>query len=192
MEQILLSNLTYKHSVNKLTHPHLHIFNIYAENKMQKIGTFVCHKSGIPLRPGYKGSVLAIDYLEVTETDKGAGSTILKFAHEYSQKIGCKGYMTLKADGSFTPKKIPHLFYRKFGFSSFDPKTDKKLDTFIHQNKNATSVDFPSLLMHYPPQDKTESRKFVLKNLLKKTGYFKNFSVIIPFFRLAEFLKPLN
>lgn len=175
MEQVLLSKLTYKYSVNKLTNPPLHIFNVYSADNTRKIGTLVCHKSGIPLRPGYKGSVLAIDYLEVTETDKGAGSTILKFAHEYSQKIGCKGYMTLKADGSFTPKKIPHLFYRKFGFSSFDPKTDKKLDTFIHQNKNATSVDFPSLLMHYPPQDKTESRKFVLKNLLKKLDILKIF-----------------
>ena len=68
--------------------------------------------------------------------------------------------MTLKADGSYMPQKIPHIFYRKFGFSTFDKKTDKNLDKFIANNLNATSNDFPCLLMHYPPQSE-KSGKFI-------------------------------
>ena len=169
--------LLYKHSINKSTHPNLHIFNIYAKkNRAQKVGTFVCHKSEIPLRPGYNGSVLAIDYLEVNITNSGYGTKILKFAQQYSQKLGCKGYMILKADGSFNPKRIPHLFYRKFGFSSFDKKTDRKLDEFIRRNKNATSEDFSTLLMHYPPKESGVDMKIFFQNFIKKLDIFNIFS----------------
>ena len=114
----------------------------------------VCHKSELPLRPNYENSVLAIDFLEVTTKNKGIGTKILKFAENYSKQIGCNGYLTIKADGSFMPKKIPHIFYRKFGFSTFDKKFDIKLDKFIAQNTYATTNDFPCLLMHYPPLSK--------------------------------------
>ncbi len=145
-------NFSYEHTVNKIMHPNQDVFNIYDLNKLNKLGILVCHKSELPLRPNYENSVLAIDFLEVTSQNKGLGTKILKFAEEYSKQIGCKGYLTLKADGSFMPQRIPHIFYRKFGFSTFDKKTDKILDKFIAKNLNATSKDFPCLLMHYPPK----------------------------------------
>ena len=115
------------------------------------MGTLVCHKSELALRPNYDKSVLAIDYLEVAVKNRGFGTRILKFAEEYSRQIGCNGYITVKSDVSFMPERLPHLFYRKFGFSTFDKKNDIKLDKFIIKNRNATIKDFPCLLMHYPP-----------------------------------------
>lgn len=153
-------------------HPNQDIFDIYDLDKKNKLGILVCHKSELPLRPNYEKPVLAIDFLEVTTKNKGIGTKILKFAEEYSKQIGCNGYLTIKADGSFVPQKIPHIFYRKFGFSTFDKKTDKKLDKFIAQNTCATFKDFPCLLMHYPPLPK-KSPKFmqmfakILQNLCK-------------------------
>ena len=147
-------DLLYKHTVNKVMRPKQDIFEFYDLNNRNKIGLLVCHKSELPLRPSYEGSVLAIDFIEVTPKNNGIGTKILKFAKEYSKQCGCNGYLTLKADSSFSPKRIPHLFYRKFGFSTFDKKNDIHLDDFIRNGNYATSKDFPSLLMHYPPQEK--------------------------------------
>lgn len=147
----------YEHSINKVMNPNQHIFDIYSVVGKNKLGTLVCHKSEAQIRPNYDGSVLAIDFLEVTDKNKGTGTKILKFAEEYSNEIGCKGFMSLKADPFFMPEKIPHLFYRKFGFSTLDKKTDKQLDKFIKHNANATSKDFPCMLMHYPPAKKEPS-----------------------------------
>ncbi len=168
MKTIPVSDLTYKHSVNKIMHPPQHIFDFYSEANNNKIGTLVCHKSVLPIRPNYNGSVLAIDYIQVADKNAGIGTKILNFAQEYSQQIGCKGFMTLKADTSYMPEKVPHIFYRKFGFSSFDKKTDKELDKFIRLRKFATRKDFPCLLMHYPPLPKKISKFNVLFKFLGK------------------------
>ena len=145
-------DLTYTHTVNKVMRPKQDVFEFYDANK--KTGILVCHKSDFPLRPNYNGSVLAIDFIETTNKNKGLGTKILKFAENYSKKNGCQGYLTIKADSSITPERIPHLFYRKFGFSTFDKKSDIKMDKFIKNGTNATIKDFPCMLMHYPPQAK--------------------------------------
>lgn len=162
-------DVVYEHTVNNMMHPKQDIFSFFKPDKSQNIATLVCHKSELPLRPNYEKPVLAIDFLEVKQEGEGIGTKILKFAEEYSKQIGCNGYLILKADGSYMPQKIPHLFYRKFGFSTLDERTDKKLDKFIAINKNATIKDFPCLLMHYPPQPQ-ESSSFLQKvcNLIKK------------------------
>ena len=162
-------NFIYTHSTNDVMQPNQHIFDIYSTDKTKKLGMLVCHKSEIPLRSDYEGSVLAIDYLIVNKMNNGVGTQILKFAKDYSEQIGCNGYMTLKSDVSFTPARIPHLFYRRFGFSSFDKKTDKKLDKFIKTNRDATYKDFPCLIMHYPkPAEKPSKIREIIFKVFKK------------------------
>lgn len=156
-------DFVYEHSVNKIMHPCQHVFDFYSDTGKNKLGTLVCHKSELQLRPNYDGNVLAIDFLEVTNKNQGFGTKVLKFAEEYSKQIGCKGFMTLKADGSYMPERIPHIFYRKFGFSTLDKGADKKLDKFIKKKVNATIKDFPCLLMHFPvPDKKTNGLKRIL------------------------------
>lgn len=157
-----VSDFYHVHTENKVMHPALHIFDFYT-NANCKIGTLVCHKSKLNIRPNYDSSVLAIDFLEVTDKDKGYGTTIVKFAKEYSEQIGCKGYMTLKADGTYMPEKIPHIFYRKLGFSTLDKKIDKQLDKILKQKGKAKKHDFPTLLMHYPAD---KSKQVKLKNII--------------------------
>ena len=161
-------DFVYEHSINKVMHPEQHIFNIYSADMTKELGILVCHKSELPLRPNYEGNVLAIDFLEVNDKNKGIGTKILKLAENYSKIEGCKGYMTLKADCSYSPQRIPHTFYRKFGFSTLDKNLDNKLDKFIQSKQNATSNDFPCLLMHYPPQPEKISKFKILKNFIYK------------------------
>ena len=161
-------NFVYEHKINKVMHPKQHIFDIFSLDKTKKLGILVCHKSELPIRPNYDGNVLAIDYLEVSTKNKGLGTQILKFAENYSKEIGCNGYMTLKSDCSYTPERIPHTFYRKFGFSTFDKDIDNKLDKLIRLKLNATSSDFPCLLMHYPPKPEKISGFKKFKNFIYK------------------------
>ena len=125
-------------------------FVIFKPNSKKISGLMVCHKSNVQLRPDYNGPSLAIDYLCSFEQEKGFGKALITFAKNYSKRLGCDGHIFLKADGSFTPNRVPHLFYRKCGFSTLDKKKDKLLDKFIRKNRPANWKQFASDLMFYP------------------------------------------
>ncbi len=111
-------------------------------------------------REDYAGKTLGIDFIESNQKHKGLGKAMLNFAKFYSKKNGCNGYILLSADSTLNPEEIPHLFYRKFGFESYNKKNNKKMDRFIKEGKKATKKDFSTMLMYYPRKEKT--------NLFKK------------------------
>lgn len=96
---------------------------------------------------------------------KGFGSEMLDFARHYSKKIGCLGNLHLTSDVAFTPHRIPHIFYRKFGMSTKSAAIDKKLDKFIEAGKIATYKDFDNVDMYYPPIEHMKDRvdNFIFK-----------------------------
>lgn len=151
MAMELTSTISYNHSVNELACPKQDIFEFYSGNPKNTIGKLVCHKSEMQFRPDYNGQTLAIDYLETTVHNQGDGTRIIKFAQDYSKKTGCNGYIVLKADPSIDVERIPHVFYRKMGFTTQNKKMDKKLDKLIKHNKTAKFGDFSSKLMVFPP-----------------------------------------
>lgn len=164
--------VTYIHSKNNVMHPSQDVFEIYNADKTVKMGELVCHKTNAVSRPDYEGPILAIDYLKSNIPNKGLGRAIINFAQKLSAEMGCQGYMVLKADSTFDKEKIPHIFYKKLGFSTFDKKIDKQMDKFIKQNKPATIKDFPCILMHYPAlMPKSSNFKMfyqtIIKNILK-------------------------
>lgn len=108
---------------------------------------------------------LYVWFLTSNCSGKGFGTAMLDFAINYSKKIGCKGNLHLTSDVSFTPNRIPHIFYRKFGMSTKKASMDKKLDSFIAKNKNATYKDFDTVEMFYPP---IEHKKDKLDNFIYK------------------------
>lgn len=81
----------------------------------------------------------------------GFGTAMLDFAKIYSKKIGCKGFFHLTSDTAFTPSRIPHPFYRKYGMNTGNIRIDKKLDKFVRSGKDATYQDFYNVEMYYPP-----------------------------------------
>lgn len=159
------------HSQNKVMHPVQDIFEIHDIEKSTKIGELVCHKTTNVTRPDYKGPILAIDYIKVTTPNNGLGTAIIKFARNLSMQMGCKGHLVLKADSSITKTRIPHIFYRKLGFSSLDKKTDRQMDKFIKRNKSATPKDFPCLIMHFPAPKHNPSKIRTLYKTIIKNSY---------------------
>lgn len=103
---------------------------------------------------------LYIDFLFSTHSGKGFGTSLLNFARNYSKQIGCNGRLHLMASSHIIPQKIPHIFYKKYGFNSVDKHTNKELDKFIKKHKTATYKDFMNTQMYYPPI-KSKENKFL-------------------------------
>lgn len=81
----------------------------------------------------------------------GFGTDLLNFAKQYSKRIGCGGRFHLSADTAFTPRRIPHIFYKKYGMNTKSYAVNNKLDSFIKKGKTATWQDFDNIDMYYPP-----------------------------------------
>lgn len=141
-------------------------------DKGKLVGEIVCQKSTAQWRDDYLGNCLIINFIKTTKQNKGYGKYLIDFAKNYSKQRGCNGYLLLKSDTSFTPHRIPHLFYRKQGFTTLEPKIDKKMDRFIKENKDAKHTDFKSMLMFYPSKETKNKNKF-LEFTQKVLNYFK-------------------
>lgn len=143
--------LFWKRKVNPIMHPVQTEFVAISTTGDGNFGELIVHKTDISRRTDYNGSSLAIDFIKSQQPGKGLGKQMLLFARNYSKQIGCNGYILGKADVSFTPQKIPHLLFRKYGLSSLDKNIDNRMDKFIKEGKIATSKDFPCMLVFYPP-----------------------------------------
>lgn len=159
--------LFWKKKVNTIMHPAQTEFVAISTTGDGNWGELILHKTTVSHRTDYSGPSLAIDFMQSKHPEKGLGIQMMLFARNYSKKIDCNGYILGKADGSFTPHKIPHLLYRKWGLSSLDKNIDYQMDKFIKKGKNATIKDFPCMLMFYPPLQ-TNKKESIFYNIYKK------------------------
>lgn len=144
--------------------PSQHREYVLIGKKGQVDGELVCGISSYPhWRKDYNGKTLTVDFIKANEYNKKNGTYLLNFAKNLSKQLGCNGYILLKADTSFTPNRIPHLFYRKNDFTSLEKKYDAKMDKFIKAKKDARHTDFPSLLMYYPKPKEEKENNFLGK-----------------------------
>ena len=80
---------------------------------------------------------------------QGYGNKFLDFAVNLSENLGLGGKLRLLA--SLTNKDIknpPHIFYRKYGFSSKDKKALAYIDECIKNNRQASPLTEP-IYMYY-------------------------------------------
>ena len=115
-------------------------------------------------REGIKGVSLYIWKLISNVSGKGLGTKMLDFAQVHSKKIGCNGFFHLTASCAYTPHKIPHVFYKKYGMTSNDQKIDRKLDKLIKKKKFGTYLQFQNIDFYYPPLNKKDGK---LASLIK-------------------------
>ena len=135
------------------------LYNMLSTKTGKKHGFLVTWVKNSNLKDYYEGNCLFIGFIITSPTRNGFGEKLLNFAKQLSKKDKCNGHIQLWADGSFMPQNVPHLFYRKNGFSTLDEKIDKKMDKFIKSGKDATHKDFPNMPMFYPAPDKYPTPK---------------------------------
>lgn len=170
--------LFYKRPIKSVMSPPQEEFVAFSTKGDKNWGEIVLHKSKLQHRKDYEGDTLAIDFISSNDRQKGLGSAMIDFAKNLSKKNGCNGYLVLRADSSIDKHHVPHIFYRKQGFTTLDNKLDRKLDSFIKDNKQATSNDFKTQLMYYPAPQKKPSLVERLKNwVLTKVGFLLKVNV---------------
>jgi len=83
---------------------------------------------GFMMVPQWQGSgkSLYIEYLKTFERHQGVGSEFIKFAEYLSKKAGKNGHLSVLSCGLPGETTLPHIFYRKMGFS-----TKSKIKDFI-------------------------------------------------------------
>jgi hypothetical protein len=103
--------------------------------------------------------------LDSSKSGLGLGSALLNFAKIHSKRLGLGGHLHLISTSEKTPERVPHIFYKKFGMNTDDIYINHKLDKFIKEGKTATSNDFSSVAMYYPPINLEPSKfdKFISK-----------------------------
>lgn len=144
-----------------------HDFNMCTTKEPLKSCRMYCNVSTFDVNGKQIPSVLV--YLIASEPRKqGLGFDMLKLVSRFSKENGCSGRFHLYADTTLLPNEVPHVFYRKFGMSTGDAKTDAKIDKFIKNGKKMTYKDINSMIMHYPPLPYQKEEKVSLWEKIKK------------------------
>ncbi len=96
---------------------------------------------------------------------QGYGSKFLNFAKHLSEKLGCGGRLGVKATTlELDPHNPPHIFYRKFGFTSKDKKMIGIIDKHIRKGKQLDYRRTAPLMMYYPDDNVKQSFWQKIKN----------------------------
>ncbi len=162
----LPDKLIYLRNINTAMHPPVEEYVIFSPKSGKIGGIMHCHKMSFKIRPDFDGYPLGIDLIRTEKSGEGFGKALINFAKNYSKQIGSEGQICLKAVTSLSPFKIPHIFYRKQGFTTLDEENDKAMDHFIKKNKSATFKDFSSVLMYYPDTN-TKTKETITKKINK-------------------------
>lgn len=152
-------------SLSSVKFPNYYIYRsqkFLSLNNIREVAKIISIKDGqvkgeMEFRPSYvnrkaKGGEpsLFIDFLVIHDRKKGYGTKLLNYAKKCSEQMGCEGNFWLDSSTCFLPQEIPHTFYRKFGMTSDNIKTDKMLDKFILKGKIPTYKDMGDVFMYYP------------------------------------------
>ena len=151
------------------------LYNMLSTETGKKHGFLATWVENNKIKDYYEGKLLFIGFIATTPRRNGYGQKIIDFAKNLAKKEDCNGHIQLYADGSFTQDDIPHLFYRKNGFSTLDKKLDKKMDKFIKSGKVATHKDFSNMPMYYPAPDKYPIPEGYKPNIFSRIkDFFRN------------------
>ena len=120
-------------------------FTAYSTETNKSCGIMLCRPS-IIIKGDNVVRSMQIGELYATSNQKGAGTALLDYARALSKTEHCVG-IHLVASGCYSPEKVPHLFYRKYGMNTGDKKLDKKMDKFIKRGKKAECIT--TIIFHY-------------------------------------------
>ena len=95
---------------------------------------------------------LLIESLEInpSERRKGYGTKFLNFARNLSKNMGLGGNMRLLAGATESGGEIPpHVFYRKYGFTTDNKTILNRIDNSIKTGEKLDIVSAPPVYMYY-------------------------------------------
>lgn len=132
--------------------PEVLIYNPCGTNLYQMVNTKEKKLVGRMIAHPNINRQLEIDELTIfSRKRQGYGTKFLDFAKKLSRKYGYEGNMVLNASTTpYDPHNPPHIFYRKYGFTSDNKKMLKKIDKCIKKGRQLDYYTTPNLIMYYP------------------------------------------
>ena len=105
---------------------------------------------------------LEIDELTIyTQKRQGYGTRFLDYAKKLSLEYGYGGNLVLNASTTpYDPHNPPHIFYRKYGFTSDNKKMIKKIDRSIKKGRQLDAYTTSPLIMYYPDDSPKKTTVF--------------------------------
>jgi len=80
----------------------------------------------------------------------GFGRKFLDFAVNLSKQMGLNGNLRVMAGLTTNDlSNSPHIFYRKYGFTSYDKQILNKIDEHIKNHTKPAPYDLPLTIMYY-------------------------------------------
>ncbi len=132
--------------------PEVLIYNPCGTNLYQMVNTKEKKLVGRMIAHPNINRQLEIDELTIfSRKRQGYGTKFLDFAKKLSRQYGYEGNMVLNASTTpYDPHNPPHIFYRKYGFTSDNKKMLKKIDKCIKKGRQLDYYTTPNLIMYYP------------------------------------------
>lgn len=160
---IYIKNQKYRHGIDETG------FLLFSIKNPSERAIMYCYPEDVYRKDVGWVKSLYISYLDAMgNQDKGLGTMLLKAASNFSKMLGFDGRLHLDSSGLQTPERVPHIFYRKFGMNTGIERIDKKLDEFIKNEKSATTSDFESMTMFFPPIKYSHKEKLSLLQSIKQ------------------------
>lgn len=118
-----------------------------------------------PIRTPYKS--FFIEYLGTDFSGFGYGTKFINFAQKESERLGCEGRVNLVASRIYDPKRPPHIFYKKCGFTSNNTFMNYVLDDCVNNEAKNEDFLYDNLRMYLPisNNDKQPKKLKILKYL---------------------------
>ena len=145
------------------------IYRLPSSNRFRMVDTKTGRYVG-EMNLSKRENEMFIDWLNImpNEKRKGNGTIFLNFAKNISKQMGFNGRLRLMASVlPFDPHNPPHIFYRKYGFTSDDKKVIKKIDKAILKNRQLSIFEVPPTYMYYNPNPQVQVKGSPFKTILK-------------------------
>lgn len=138
-------------------------YKMYDLKSNSIVGRMIAH----PIRRRFEEeNTLFIRSLIISKPRKGFGTKFLDFATHLSKEKGLGGRLGLfAATTDADPFNPPHIFYRKYGFTTDDKKLLKKIDRYIRLKKQLSYKTTPTRYMYYPAEDIGKAKISIIEKL---------------------------
>ena len=112
-----------------------------------------------------------ISYLETVDSGYNYGTDLINLAKNESMQSYCEGRVHLVASRTFSPRRPPHLFYRKLGFQTNSSFLNDVMDFYVSIGEQLPWEYSGNVMMYTPVAIKNPKKRSIFSfmvNFLKE------------------------
>lgn len=111
-----------------------------------------------------------ISYLETVDSGYNYGTDLINLAKNESMQSYCEGRVHLVASRTFSPRRPPHLFYRKLGFQTNSSFLNDVMDFYVSIGEQLPWEYSGNVMMYTPVAIKNPKKRSIFSFMV---NFFK-------------------